>query len=89
MALDTVDRLGEIGGRIIGLVGYGEVPRRLAPRSSGTPMMRMVRLAVVVIACVRLRERDSITKCPQAEPAAASKKAGRRRPVCGRGASGV
>ncbi len=29
--LDTFDRVGEIGGRTIGLVGYGEVPQRLAP----------------------------------------------------------
>ena len=28
---DTFDRVGEIGGRTIGLVGYGAVPRRLAP----------------------------------------------------------
>ena len=31
LPLDTFDRVGEIGGRTIGLVGYGEVPRRLAP----------------------------------------------------------
>jgi phosphoglycerate dehydrogenase-like enzyme len=27
----TYDRIGEIAGRTVGLVGYGEVPRRLAP----------------------------------------------------------
>lgn len=31
LPLDTFDRVGEIRGRTIGLVGYGEVPRRLAP----------------------------------------------------------
>lgn len=29
--MDMVDQLGEIGGRTIGLVGYGAVPRLLAP----------------------------------------------------------
>jgi len=29
--LDVLDRVGEIGGRTVGLVGYGGVPRRLAP----------------------------------------------------------
>ena len=28
---DAFDRMGEIGGRTVGLIGYGEVPRRLAP----------------------------------------------------------
>jgi phosphoglycerate dehydrogenase-like enzyme len=31
MPLATFDRVGEIHGRTVGLVGYGEVPRRLAP----------------------------------------------------------
>ena len=28
---ETFDRVGEIAGRTVGLIGYGEVPRRLAP----------------------------------------------------------
>jgi phosphoglycerate dehydrogenase-like enzyme len=31
LPVDTFDRMGEIGGRTVGLIGYGEVPRRLAP----------------------------------------------------------
>jgi phosphoglycerate dehydrogenase-like enzyme len=31
LPLETFDRIGELGGRTVGLVGYGEVPRRLAP----------------------------------------------------------
>jgi len=31
LAEDTFDGAGEIAGRTVGLVGYGEVPRRLAP----------------------------------------------------------
>jgi phosphoglycerate dehydrogenase-like enzyme len=31
LAPDAMDRVGEIHGRTVGLVGYGEVPRRLAP----------------------------------------------------------
>lgn len=31
MPMDSFDSLGEIGGRTVGLVGYGDVPRRLAP----------------------------------------------------------
>ena len=35
LPLDTFDCVGEICGRTIGLVGYGEVPRRLAPALQG------------------------------------------------------
>lgn len=31
LPVDTVDRVGEVYGRTIGLIGYGEIPRRLAP----------------------------------------------------------
>jgi len=31
MAPDVFDRMGELGGRTVGLVGYGAIPRRLAP----------------------------------------------------------
>jgi phosphoglycerate dehydrogenase-like enzyme len=31
MPMDSFDSLGEIGGRTVGLIGYGDVPRRLAP----------------------------------------------------------
>jgi phosphoglycerate dehydrogenase-like enzyme len=31
LPIDTFDRVGEIHGRTVGLVGYGEVPRHLAP----------------------------------------------------------
>jgi phosphoglycerate dehydrogenase-like enzyme len=29
--LDVVDRFGEIGGRVVGFVGYGAIPQRLTP----------------------------------------------------------
>ncbi len=31
LPMDSFDGMGEIGGRTVGLVGYGDVPRRLAP----------------------------------------------------------
>ena len=31
MEADAFDQLGELGGRTVGLVGYGAIPRRLAP----------------------------------------------------------
>jgi len=31
LPVETFDRVGEIGGKTVGLVGYGEIPRRLAP----------------------------------------------------------
>jgi phosphoglycerate dehydrogenase-like enzyme len=31
LPIDTLDRVGEIGGKTVGLIGYGEIPRRLAP----------------------------------------------------------
>ena len=31
LPLETFDAMGEIAGRVVGLVGYGEVPRRIAP----------------------------------------------------------
>ena len=50
------DRLGEIGGRTVGLVGYGAVPRRLAPvlRSLGARVLftsRTAKLDAVGDAC--------------------------------------
>ena len=35
LPVETFDRVGEICGRTIGLVGYGEVPQRLAPALHG------------------------------------------------------
>ena len=35
LPLDTFDRMGEVCGRTIGLIGYGEVPQRLAPALQG------------------------------------------------------
>lgn len=41
---ETFDRMGEIAGRSVGLVGYGEVPRRLAP------VLRALRAEVIYTA---------------------------------------
>ena len=34
LPVETFDRVGEVHGRTVGLIGYGEVPRRLAPALS-------------------------------------------------------
>lgn len=45
LPVDTLDGLGEIGGRVVGLVGYGAVPQRLAPvlRALGATLVAFTR----------------------------------------------
>ena len=49
---DTFDSVGEIHGRTVGLVGYGEVPRRLAPA--------LIALGARVIVHSRTRHADAL-----------------------------
>lgn len=58
---DAFDRLGEIGGKVVGLVGYGAIPQRLAPalkalgaeviytsRTGGVPLAELLARADIV-----------------------------------------
>ena len=48
----TFDAMGEIAGRTVGLIGYGEVPRRLAPV--------LVALGAEVIYAARAEKKDAV-----------------------------